>query len=607
MGMTPSAVRARGARRLATSLLLVLLCACQAPPATLADDGGRGAAGLDVPLPPLRAIGAVQGRGARSEFIDRQVTVRGVVVGNFATGLQGVFVQSERDDGDPLSAEGIFVVRDAQAEPKLHGGDRVEVSGRVAESGDDGASLTTLRDAVVRVLGKGAVAATAVAAPPEDWERYEGMLLRIAAPLTVSGNESVASYGETIASFGGRLLQPTEVAAPGADAQRVEADNARRALLLDDARTSKDPRNLWFLAQGLVDAAPLRAGSTIDGATGVLDQRRGEYRLQLTQPLSVRQAPRPPPPRVAGDTRIASFNLLNLFNGDGHGGGFPTERGAQTAEQYARQQAKLVAVVQAMQPDIAALMEVENDGSGPDSTLAQFVAALNRAGPVQDYALVDTGPRLGEDSIRVAMIYRRGRVHAGAGARLEGGPFAGRSRVSLAQSFRVGGGPAFVVAANHFKSKGCGRAPDQAQGADADQHDGQACWNAVRLESARRVIDWLRRDPTHAGAGAPTLLIGDLNAYAQEDPLRLLREAGYVDAFARMRVEQPYSFVYSGQAGRLDHALLDAALAPRLRAAAEWHVNADEAEFFDYHNEAAGGPYRASDHDPILLGFELRR
>jgi predicted extracellular nuclease len=596
--------------RVLAALLCLTLGACQAPPRTVSvGDDGSGAAGLDAPVPQLRSIGEVQGRAARSAYLDRLVSVQGVVVGNFATGLQGVFIESEpgHEDADPLSSEGLFVAREPEAEPKLRVGDRVQVSGRVAESGDGEATLTSLRENVLSVLGRGRVAPIELREPPTDWERYEGMLLRIAAPLTVSGNEGVASYGEIIASFDGRLVQPTERVAPGPEAQRLAADNVRRRLLLDDARESKDPRKLWFLAHGLSDAEPLRDGSRLEGATGALDQRRGAYRLQLSEVLRVQQAPRPAAPEVAGDTRIASFNLLNLFNGDGHGGGFPTERGAQLPEQYARQQAKLVAVVQALKPDIAALMEVENDGSGPDSTLEQFVDALDRAGPIRDYALVDTGPRLGEDAIHVAMIYRRGRVHPGASARLTGGPFENKSRVSLAQAFSVDGGPAFVIAANHFKSKGCGRPPEQAQGADADQHDGQGCWNAMRVESARRVAAWLASDPTHAGADAPRLLIGDLNAHAQEDPVRLLREAGYVDAFERMQVPHPYSFVFDGEAGRLDHALLDTRLATRLRGAAEWHVNCDEAEYFDYHNEAAAGPYRASDHDPILLGLNLAR
>jgi len=162
------------------------------------------------------------------------------------------------------------------------------------------------------------------------------------------------------------------------------------------------------------------------------------------------------------------------------------------------------------------------------------------------------------------------------------------------------------VVANHFKSKGCGRPPDEARGADADQDDGQACFNATRVDSARRLDAWLKSDPLRVGANAPVLLVGDLNAYGEEDPLRLLRAAGWRDAFARdPKLPRPYSFVFEGAAGRLDHALLNEAGASRLRSAAEWHVNADEAEAFAYPGELGTGPWRASDHDPLLLGFEF--
>jgi len=596
--------------RLSAALLLILgLGACQAgAPDALRGDDGTGPGGLDVPVPALRPIGEIQGSGARSPLLDHQVTVRGVVVGNFATGLQGVFVQSEQGDADPASAEGIFVARTAEVEPQLHTGDRVQVSGRVAEIGDESATLTSLRDAVVTVLGKGEIAPTVLREAPADWESYEGMLLRIGAPLVVSGNESVASYGEIHAAFGQRLFQPTELAPPGPEAKATAADNARRGLLLDDARASKDPRNRWFLAHGLRASEPLRAGSVLSNTTGVLDQRRGDYRLQLTEPLDARQAERPGAvPAVGGNLRIASLNLHNLFNGDGHGGGFPTERGAQTSAQYQRQQAKLVAVVQALRPDIAVLMEVENDGSGADSALAQFVAALNAAGPIRDYRYIDTGAKLGNDAIRVAMIHRRGIAEPlGKFATLTDGPFANRSRAPLAQAFRLRDGQRLQLTAVHFKSKGCGRAPDQAQGAEADQHDGQGCWNPVRVDSVRRVSEWLATDPLRLGAKVPQLMVGDFNAYAQEDPMRALHAAGWQDAFARdPALPRPYSFVFDGFAGRLDHALLDEALQSRLPGPEEGHVTADEAAFFDESNEDSPGPWRASDHDPVLLGFEF--
>ncbi|MGO4781863.1 endonuclease, partial [Lysobacter sp. 2RAB21] len=70
------------------------------------------------------------------------------------------------------------------------------------------------------------------------------------------------------------------------------------------------------------------------------------------------------------------------------------------------------------------------------------------------------------------------------------------------------------------------------------------------------------------------------------------------------KVESPYSYVYDGELGRLDHALLSPALAARLRGAVEWHTNADEPESAGYRNGGAG-PWRSSDHDPVLLGFDL--
>ena len=54
-------------------------------------------------------------------------------------------------------------------------------------------------------------------------------------------------------------------------------------------------------------------------------------------------------------------------------------------------------------------------------------------------------------------------------------------REPLAQAFKRGDGPTFVVVANHFKSKGS--CPEQ--GRDADQRDGQDCWNPARTLAAR--------------------------------------------------------------------------------------------------------------------------
>ncbi len=579
----------------ALALVLPLASGCTPP----------GEAPAGAAAPGTTAIAAVQGRGARSPLEGQSVTVEGVVVGPFARNLGGVFIQSLADDGDPATSEGLYLTRSGDAEPRLKAGDHVRATGQVVELGRGEATLTALDGVRLEVLGQAPVPVTGLAAAPADaagWEALEGQRLRITVPLTVTGNDALGRYGELLVSFDGRRWTPTERAAPGPAAQALAAENARVMLRLDDARDRQDPDRIWYLPDAPSAQAPLRVGSTIEGVEGVLDQRHGQYRLQLAEALgAITQAPRPAAPQVAGSHRIAAFNLLNLFNGDGRGGGFPTSRGAADAAGYERQQAKLVAVLQALDPDAAALMELENDGYGPDSALARFVAALNAAGPHDDWRFVDAGEGPGDNPIRVGIVYRASRLTpVGRPATITDGPFADRSRAPLAQAFRAGDGPVFAIVANHFKSKGgC----DEASGGDADAGDGQACFNATRVESARRLHAWLAGDPTGA-APAGTVLLGDFNAYAEEDPMRWLKANGWTDAFAQAGAEAPYSFVYDGQSGRLDHALLDAGLAGRLRGAAEWHNNADEAALHDY-RRGEPGPWRASDHDPLLLGLDL--
>lgn len=573
--------------------LAALLAACGTP-------------AVESPAPaPARAdgvlaIGQVQGHGEASPLLDRTVTIEGVVTGNFGRHLGGWFVQ-DAGDGDTATSDAVFVVADV--DPGLRAGQRVRVRGRVVEHGERArGTVTTLQAASIEPLGEGqAPAPVALSAPPADWEPLEGMRVRIDTPLVIGGQHELSRRGVLHASFGERLRTPTELAPPGPDAARVAADNARRRLLLDDARADERPSRIWYL-----DGAPApRSGSLVHGAEGIVDQRWGEWRLQLTAVPHIEAAPRPDAPSVPGGVRLASFNLGNLFNGDGRGGGFPTPRGARTEAQWQAQLARAVATLRELDPHVAALMELENDGDGPESAIAQLVDALNAGGG--DWAFVRTGNGPGSDAIRVGLIYRSARLRPeGAPATLHSGRFGRNSRVPLAQAFVpvVQGrdaGPAFVVVANHFKSKGCG----EAGGDNADQGDGQACWNPVRVESARLLDQWLGSDPTGTGSDL-VAIVGDLNAYAQEDPLRLLRGEGWVDALAAMATQR-HSFVFDGMAGRLDHVLLSPALAGRLAGAAIWHSNADEPASARDRGEAGASalPWRSSDHDPLLVGLDL--
>jgi predicted extracellular nuclease len=546
-------------------------------------------------------IGKVQGSGERSPYEGKPVTVEAMVTADMREGLGVVYVQ-DAGDGDAATSDALFVrLPEGQA---VQVGEWLRIRGTVQEqaAGKGGQSLTTLQaDTLTTAAKRPAPAITVIADVPASWEALEGMQVRISAPLTLAGQEGLQRFGELTAAFDGRLWQPSEVAAAGSPEQAaVMADNARRRLRLDDGSSQRDLAGVAYLAEDTV----LRTGALLSEVQGIVDQRYdGDYRLQLTAPLKVSTDLRPPqPPRVAGGLRLAAFNLENYFNGDGKGGGYPTLRGAKTPEQQAAQQAKLLTSIRSLGADVAALMELENDGYGPGSAIDQLVRALNEGqGKDGDWKFVDAGQGPGDNPIRVGIIYRSAKVSPlGKPAVLEREPFGERSRVPLAQAFRMGRkGTPFVVVANHFKSKGC----SNASGADADQNDGQGCWNATRVESARLLHQWLETDPTGSGS-KDAVLLGDFNAYAMEDPIRALQAEGWQDAFKLAGVQQPYSYVYSGLTGRLDHALLSPGMAARLKGAAEWHINADEADELGYQGRNVPGPWRSSDHDPLLLGFE---
>ena len=553
--------------------------------------------------PSITLIGAVQGEGAQSPLPGQTVTVEGRLSADLRDGLDGFYLHGAAD-GNPATSEGLLVLADAAR--ALPAAACLRVRGEVVEqpAGRSGQSMTALKADTIqaaRCRGLPAAGPVLLDALPADWEAYEGQLVRIQAPLTVVGVHNLERSGEVWTAFDGALWQPTEVALPGSEqARAVERDNQRRLLVLDDGRDARDPATLTLLPAGQLP----RGGMQLRGVEGIVEQRYGDgWRLQLTRPLALPEASRPlAAPVVAGRLKVAAFNLENYFNGDGAGGGFPTLRGASDAGQLAAQQAKLVASINGLGADVAALMELENDGYGPASSIAQLVNALNAdaAGP-GDWRFVDAGQGPGSNPIRVGIIYRAGVLNpVGQPAVLEEGPFVEHSRVPLAQAFRRGNGPAFTVTAIHLKSKGC----REVTGADADQGDGQGCWNATRTDSARRIVAWLERDPTASGS-PHAVVLGDFNAYAMEQPLRVLDAAGWRDAFAVAGVQQPYSYVYNGRSGRLDHALLSPSLAGLLRGAAEWHINADEPDSVGYAAGNQPGPWRSSDHDPLLLGLDL--
>ncbi|MDT8319718.1 MAG: endonuclease/exonuclease/phosphatase family protein, partial [Xanthomonadales bacterium] len=288
---------------------------------------------------------------------------------------------------------------------------------------------------------------------------------------------------------------------------------------------------------------------------------------------------------------------LNYFNGDGRGGGFPTARGANTPREFREQRRRIGAALAKMQPQLLAVQELENDGFGPDSAARSLLAVLNESAG-DDWAVIEVAGGIGQDLIAVGLFYRTQILEAVGKARvLEAPEFRGLSRAPLAQHFRHrDSGHELLLAVNHLKSKG--RCPDG--GENADQGDGQACWNVARSNAVRALLPWLQQLARNMGT-ENLLIVGDMNSWRHEDPIGIFRQAGYLDLAEELSGRPQHSFRYRGQLGTLDYAFASPALAVRAVAAQNWPANAIWPRKI-----TPPEPWlRVSDHDPVIVDFDF--
>ncbi len=567
----------------------------------------------------ITKIHAIQGDGDVSPLVGETVTVEAVVVGDFheADGLGGFFLQEEdRDaDSDPHTSEGIFVyATNATIDAEM--GDLVCVTGAVTEYND----LTEIKS-VTQIAVCGTVdlpSAVSISLPVDSesaLERVEGMRVVFPQSLTVTDTYSLGRYGEITLS-NGRLFSPTEIADPGKPAQAVMARNALNRIVLDDGNVAQNPDPIIYPTPELTASQTLRAGDTAIGVQGVLTYLFGAYLIEPTaMPTFLSSNPRESnAPAVEGNLRVASFNVENYFNGDGCGGGFPTARGVATLVDFERQRDKLVKALVGLNADIIALMEIENDGFDPQSAIYDIMRGMNAAAPIGTaYAYIAPSvDQLGTDEITVALVYRTQTVSpVGDPATMPMSDLPEMNRPPLAQTFiDKANGEELTVVANHFKSK----STSSAHGPDRDQGDGQGCWNRNRTETASALLTWLATNPT-GSVDPDVLIVGDLNSYTHEDPITTLTAGGYTDLMSQFSKGPAYTYVYTGEAGALDHALASTTLLAQVRGATVWHIDADEASVLGYDSAYKSDeqveslyrndPYRASDHDPLIIGLDL--
>lgn len=655
------------------------------------DASGLGCSGdgpCDDTLPPafvcpidqLIPVPAIQGPGSSSPLVpagkfesEQAHATRGVVTQVVSGLYKGFFIQDPQGDGDPASSDGLFVYS-TQANSAIVPGAEVCVSGKVKEYFNQtqlNADQLVVTQPMVALLPAVDLVPVAGETLNQLLERHEGMQVRLVpeSSLVVTRNFSFDYDGKRnnlVLSYGAPLIKSTQkFAALSEEASQWALRNQQNQLVVETDAKALDGVLPWYPAFNAEDGY-LRIGDKLNGLEGALGYSYNLFRLVASNRIDSSDIDHSGWDRVetpelaeAGDLRVASFNVLNFFTTVVGGDANPTgsNRGALTVAEFEKQRTKIVSAITRLNADVVGLMEIENNGYGDNSAIANLVEALNAAQPdeADHYRWIASpdGQPIGTDAITVGLIYRPASVTPQGAASLivlpvqqaealdaSGKPVAINQgmRESLLQQFSSPKGDApLTLVVNHLKSKGSACFEDYPDYASADPLDGQGHCNALRVSAAKVLGERLK------DMSGDLLIIGDLNAYGMEDPIRVLtsydpaaqsrqimsasfttlagqpfeesgsalgKGYGFVNLNTRFHGTDTYSYSYEGELGNLDHALANPSLAAKVIGIEDWHINSAESNFFEYGSKYTGqlaksdGPFSASDHDPVLVAIQ---
>ena len=637
----------------------------QAPVDPAPEDPADPAPQPEQPQPgEITPIAEIQGTGATSPLDGQTVTTEGVVTAVYDEGgKNGFYLQTAgtgevKNPGD--ASDGIFVYMGGnQNFPQI--GDSLQVTGKVSEFHKQTqitvSSISTLEEALEAPK---AVEIDTLPLGDDAREPYEGMLVRVSGPYTVTNNYTLNNTGDLGLAPGDKAFRnPTDVIVPDkAKVAEINAQQASEVVYLDDGRTRNYFRTdketpLPYLVTSDKGVKSIRTGDQVTFQTDVVvDYSFDQWRFQPLQPITgkntaeelpitwedSRATSYDVPDAVQGDNTIGFFNVLNYFTSLGKdesgckaytdkdgtkvGTNFCNVRGAYSQDAFQDQQAKIVTAINKLDAHVLGLSEIENgarvtgDVAQRDNALSNLVDELNKAAGENKWDYVKSPSALGtaEDFIRVGFIYQPAQVEPVGESRIFDDPaFTRMARQPLAQEFNTvnrDDDENFVAVVNHFKSKGSVANGDEATG------DGQGNNANVRVAQAQALLDHM--DKQDDWQELPTFLVGDFNAYTMENALNTLRGGGYTLVHHEKDFPQE-SYQFDGQLGSLDHVFANEAAMALVQDSAVWNINGDESVAFEYSRRnynaqdffgdgddpiyGYGNPFRSSDHDPVKVGF----
>jgi predicted extracellular nuclease len=255
---------------------------------------------------------------------------------------------------------------------------------------------------------------------------------------------------------------------------------------------------------------------------------------------------------------------------------------------------KIVKALASIDADVFGLVEVQQG----QLALEKLANALNEIDPSAQYTYINDGTQVYGTFTKAGYLYKASKVKP---LRQLQSNNTGVKHRKKAQGFEVlATGEKFVYMINHFKAKS-----GKGSGDNADTEDGQGAYNGDRVREATAVVTFAKSCATYFD-DEDVLIMGDLNAYSMEDPIRKFTDVGYVHLIKQFAKDEGYSYIYKGMVGCLDYALANEQMAEQVTGCEVFHINADEAAVFGYNGYSyQDNMYRSSDHDPVVVGLRL--
>ena len=420
-----------------------------------------------------------------------------------------------------------------------------------------------------------------------DASRYVGKTIELNQTLYVTNTGNWNKYGEITLSSK-RLMSPTEVALPGsAEYRNIVAENEFDQLILSDGSDDLYPTPRPWTG----DRDYIRTGAYTNKVVGRFTIEEYGYTITPTETPVFEGNERPM--EVVGlgdyDVKVCGFNLQIYIATEWDG-----DYGPASKEDSDKQHAKIVKALAAIDADVFGLVEVQQG----QVALEKLANALNALDPSAQYEYINDGTQVYGTYTKAGYLYKASKVKP---IRQLQSNDTGVKHRKKAQGFEVlATGARFIYMINHFKAKS-----GKGSGDNADKGDGQSTYNGDRVREATAVVTFAKSCASYFG-DEDVLIMGDLNAYSLEDPIRIFTDANYTNLIKKFEGDEGYSYSYRGTVGCLDHALANKTIESQVTGCEVFHINADEASVFGYDGYSyQNNMYRSSDHDPVVVGLKL--